>query len=153
MRGLVNRWKKTTGIIFILIANIIMLVHHFVPHHFPQPEENICQIAFHIKDAASKECPHNHTQLFLPQSDSHNTHTWNIEDCLLEEIHIRVDENNQIVQSDDIGQQPLILVQNEILIVSEPVTELFTHEIKPGVPPVKDPDFVRNNGLRAPPYC
>lgn len=144
---------KKTAVIFIMLANIIMLVHHFMPHHLPQPNEKICEIACHIKDIASKKCPHNHTQLFPPQSDNHHAAAWNLEDCQLEEIHIRFDNHNQIAQSDPLNFQLFTYSNPELTSDAAPVKELASHEIKPYLIKHYRSRFVRNTGLRAPPHC
>ena len=147
--------RKRTGVIFILFANIIMLAHILMPHHNHYLVEESCQIACHVEDSPTGVCPHNDMQRFSPETDCNENHHQGLyfEDCHLEDIHIRYDENNLITESGHADYQPITLAQTEILIISEPEVELRHDEIKPYLLANYKTDFVRITGMRAPPYC
>ena len=128
------------------------MAHHFIPHHEPNFTTNYeCLIAYHTVNHSSK-CPNSHTHNFNSNNNSHN-HLLDIDDCSLEEIHIRYNEHNQITESDIVDISPLLLLQNEILITSEPVEDIDSEVLKPYLLPKYNTNYIRTIGLRAPPYC
>ncbi len=144
--------RRKTGIILILIANIIMMAHHLIPHHEPSFTNSYeCLIAYHTIKQSSK-CPNNHTHNFNKSNNSHNQ-LLDIDDCSLEEIHIRYNEHNQITENDIADISSLLLFQNDILSTSEPMEEINTEVLKPYLLPKYNTNYVRIIGLRAPPHC
>lgn len=144
---------KKTALIFILLANIIMLAHMLLPHHNHNLTIESCEIVSHSINSPTHICPHNDTQKFTSKSESGKHLQLDFDDCLLENIHIRFDNQNQIEQNNDIDFPSFVFT---ILNAVFEITQVETFALKHTKPHLIKPyhnTFVRNIGLRAPPFC
>lgn len=140
--------KKVIALSILLLANIVLLAHAFVPHHH---HENIpfC-IGLHCIDSnlahdSSSDCdPNNHKG-----NDSSG-------DCLIDNVYTRITNDRQVVDSSDNDyiQLPhfLLLFCSDCCIrISN--TEGRQIELKPYLYSYHTLFLTRSLGLRAPPVC
>ena len=147
--------KNKTAILFILLANIVMLVHHFMPHHQPLSEtSDQCQLVCQI-EIEEKACPTTHTQqLNGKNAEQYPLHIFDIEDCTLEEIHLRFSNKQNQVADYDYNQLPLLIYLRHVIIeLIEPIETTITQLAQPYIYPKYNTNFVRIYGMRAPPFC
>lgn len=147
--------KNKTAVFFILLANIIMLAHHFIPHHQPLDETNDqCQLACQ-RNIEEKACPNIHTQQIKSrQTEQSPIHFFDIEDCTLEEIYLRFSNKQNQVADHDNNQLPiLIFLRQSIVELTEPIETTFTQLAQPYIYPKYNTNFVRIYSMRAPPFC
>ncbi len=140
--------KKTVTIIFLCLANLILLAHIVVPHHhhnavvacFLSPEH----------DNAEESCPSSHDH-----EKSHH-HEGNTENCLVKEIFVRVEKDKKAACS-DCSHIQLSLCLPKIFLnlsLSENIdTDGFSHPPKPYLVSYLHSYIASSLGLRAPPAC
>ena len=144
---------KRTALFFIIMANIIMLAHLILPHHNHILTVEPCKITSHTLNSPKHVCPHNDTQKFIAKNESGKHIELNFEDCLLEDIHLRFDNQNQIEQNNDFDFQSFVFT---IFHSDSDITQIETLTLNPTKPYLIKPyhnTFVRTTGLRAPPFC
>jgi hypothetical protein len=134
--------KRVTALTFLLLANIIMLAHIFVPH-----------------------CDYNKISVNIPlsviQSENdnnccackafHHSHDTDIE-CLLSQIYARLENDDKPTALADfiLLSYPFVSVNNFIPTTN---TEFLSIQYKPYLLPHYCAFIFQSKGLRAPPAC
>jgi hypothetical protein len=133
--------KRTTAIIFLLFANIIILAHDFVPHcDYGQTSVNLSLPIIHSEND-------NHCCQSGTYHHSHDTD----EECFLTQTYLTVGNNEKIIPVDFILFSCLFVsINNHIL--SE-YSELQAFQYKPYFLSHYCAFILPVRGLRAPPVC
>lgn len=135
--------KKAIPLSLLLLANIIMLAHTFVPHHHHDG------VIVAILESTSKSKYENHDHDHRHESNSAS------EKCALNDVYTRSDESSTIVSCQNSDPIP-----RDIFVVPGIINKLgFVYEY--GIPFRQRP-FIESRhyifssgsiGLRAPPIC
>ena len=140
--------KRVPAILFIILANIVLLAHAFIPHH--HHEKEVCIVSSHCESDSDS---HNH------DSANHKHHHHgenNVDGCVLQQILIspqnkikheikRVNLDNDLFHTDSFQA---LLIGNHFVLASfldlpktEPPILFFTYQNYAG----------KVTGMRAPP--
>lgn len=144
--------KKAIGIIFILLANIIMLAHAAIPHHHHDfiPVAVVTDIHNHNSDN------HDHNHAVPVEEDNHHStqHSEGLEDCLLTQSYLKTNIINQIGQTIFIQYLPWLVPEfcNDFQIKYTDYGNLPFRQ-QPYFVPSYDHYIAQSLGLRAPPFC
>ncbi|MDR1984433.1 MAG: hypothetical protein LBQ28_06400 [Prevotellaceae bacterium] len=135
--------KKTAALIFLLIANIIILLHAFVPHcDYNQMPADLLLSGYNAEIdnhcCSADACHHSHDIA---------------EDCLLTQNYVnRIGNDEETIASDN-----FILLSYPLISVDYPVTvadsEFLSFQYKPYLLSYYSAFIVSGIGLRAPPVC
>lgn len=155
--------KRITAIFFVLLANICILAHAFIPHHHHDRmavaimdssdfygRDHHSHDNGHSHDDSHSHYHHNHRQHDSHQHDSHS------EECLLNEslfVLLRSQESGSTVF--DTGQDEIIFDLDyvgidDIRLSSRPITPITYYSYRANIPPGI---VICSHGLRAPPHC
>jgi len=140
--------KKAIALFILLLANITILVHAFVPHHH---HENIpfC-ISSHCVDS---NIAHDSSTSCDPHQHEGNSSSG---DCLIDNIYTRATNDRQVLDSgdNDYTQLPhfLLLFCSDCFIKLSN-TEAKKIELTPYLSSYHTTFVTRSLGLRAPPVC
>ncbi len=145
--------KRSASLFFILLANIIILVHSTIPHHHEGAKETKCRIMAHKHLDSNSKCPHNDTYKFQNNnSDTTGSNGITFEECQLEDIYIRpTDNDNSIGGNNSALESIMYYIPHFILrlILPEPLQEIHTYATY--VCPTYDSIVSQLQLLRAPP--
>ena len=138
--------RNKTAFIFVLLANLVLLAHAVIPHHYHTKSE----IVFSLE--CSQEDEHNHDESFLICHEEHEEHE--TESCsiaqtlLLPNNQFRVSDNTAELESADILFIALFVYnfssQNNFADDSYIAEENI---------PIPTRFLISSQGLRAPPVC
>ncbi|WP_313380484.1 DUF6769 family protein [Proteiniphilum saccharofermentans] len=148
--------KKAVAISFLLLANMIVLVHAVIPHH----HHNQLPVSFDIVqhehgDATHEHFPHNHdTQHPVPHGDNSHGHKV-FEECILNQAYLKIGNDKQVAQLHNLD---FTLLSCLLTPFSDSLTAVAGLE---GLPFRQNPyllsyhtEFISQSlGLRAPPVC
>ena len=84
--------KRALSLSFLLFANVILLAHAVIPHHYHNQIPDISWGSIHKNDET-----HTSNQCIDPNCPIHGVE----EDCFLEKLGVRFDSNGQILSSID----------------------------------------------------
>ncbi|MDR2066211.1 MAG: hypothetical protein LBP85_10975 [Prevotellaceae bacterium] len=134
--------KRTTALIFLLLACIIMLVHAFVPHcDYDQTSITVSLSVIHPEnDSNCCSC-----------ENYHHSHDIDAE-CLLTQIYVKNGNENRITLPVDfiLLSYPFIHVNNSVSTIN---TESLSFQYKPYLLSYYSVFILPATGLRAPPVC
>lgn len=135
-----------------LVANIILLVHIVIPHHYPSQPKEFCNESVHKLSNVADFCPHKDNQSVSQNTAKEGSHDFAIEDCQLEAIHVRLTKGNHTLNPNehniDITVLQIAHFITKLLSPQEHVKEdLFKQYIAPNYS--FEPTI--SVGLRAPP--
>ncbi|MDR0421305.1 MAG: hypothetical protein LBH30_07665 [Prevotellaceae bacterium] len=134
--------KRTTALIFLLLANMIMLAHEFVPHcDYGQTPASISLPVIHVESdehgCQSETCRHGHDAG---------------EECFLSQTYLRVENNVKETEPVD-----FILLSYPAVSVISHFTALYyetaAFQYKPYLQSHYCAFVLPVRGLRAPPAC
>jgi hypothetical protein len=146
--------KRALGISFLLLANVITLVHSVVPHH----HHNGIPVAFAITHHEHSDIEHDHhlhdtAQPVKQEGDSHK-HTI-AEECLLQTVYVKINHGERAFRLMDNGFDPFFCLF--VLYATYSIPEITDY----GLPFWQKPYLIsylteyisQSLGLRAPPVC
>ena len=145
--------KRSIAIFMTFIANIILLAHIVVPHHFASQPIEFCNVSLHKLSSIADFCPHTDNQSVSQNTEAKGNHDIAIEDCQLEDIHIRLSKEKYTLNPDECDISP------EVLQIAYFITELLTPQVcikedlfKQYTTPNYSFEATISVGLRAPPH-
>lgn len=145
--------NRSIAIIIIAIANIILLAHVVVPHHFEYTQEDFCSISIHKLSSNIDQCPHTDNQTVSKHTSKKKNHDFTFEDCQLEQIHIRLNKENHTLQTLDIDLSNTFAMVLSILNNLMPPKSISIERILiKYISPIYNFTPTNAIGLRAPPY-
>jgi hypothetical protein len=136
--------KRTAALIFLLLANIIMLAHAFVPHcDYDQTSTTASLSLTVIQSANNSHC--------CSCENYHHSHEIDAE-CLLSQIYIRNGNEDKITLPADfvLLPYPFIPVNNSVAAINP---ESLSFQYKPYLLSYYCVFILPITGLRAPPVC
>lgn len=86
--------KRSISLFVILIANIIILAHSAVIHNHEKTTPEVCNNELHKYASNNNICPHNDTQKISNSNTAKGHNSLTFEQCQLEDIYIRPNDNN-----------------------------------------------------------
>ena len=140
--------KKAITFSFLLLANIVLLVHVSIPHHH-HDKAAVCFLATHCADSEEthKHAPDSGCQ----QHDDGNT----IEECPLKAVYVRLENNKLLVDLslENDFQYPVLF-----LLSINPIDKMvdlkgLPFRQNPYLLPCYTDHISQSLGLRAPPVC
>jgi hypothetical protein len=134
--------KRATALIFLLLANIIMLAHAFVPHCDYNKISSSVVLSV-IQSENDNNC--------CSCKTFHHSHDTDIE-CLLSQIYARIENDDKTATFADfiLLSYPFVSVNNLITAAN---TEFLSFQYKPYLLSYYCANILPATGLRAPPAC
>ncbi len=145
--------KKAIAFIIILLANVMMLAHIFIPHHHHNQLPVAVLVDCHDHDNDKHE-HHHHNQTDSNNESKHSTSQDNFEDCLLFKTVIRFCDDSQpiqtIVQLDYPGYFDCLPPSINDIEITDYGNQFYP---KPFLQSYYTNFITQSLGLRAPPFC
>lgn len=143
-------------IFFLLLANVIILVHSFIPHYHVGENVHCCTAGHHHYENHPQDFHFHPGGVLLPQKTEKHHGGISFEDCLLDRIYIRFDNSNHTLQS--ANTEIVFLITSLFLnsldsVLFETDTGNFPFRQKPYLQTSYTEVISRSSGLRAPPFC
>lgn len=145
--------KKNIAMFMTVVANILLLVHIVVPHHSASHQIDFCNVSVHKMSSKTKQCPHTDNHGISQNGDKETSRNLAIEDCHLDKIHVRINEQNDNINTS------IYSFKIAVCFISTSFANLLsTHiEIKEKllakyIAPIYSFTPTSTFGLRAPPY-
>lgn len=143
--------KKSIAMFLTALANIILLAHIVVPHHTTSQHIDYCKSSIHKISNNTDQCPHTDNHGILQNGEKSNSNHLSIENCQLEDIHIRLNKDNNTLHQDNINvditylSKLIIRILNPQIILKEAILTEYIAPIYNFIP-------TSAISLRAPPY-
>lgn len=145
--------KKTTGILFLLLANLALLAHTVIPHHHPDAHQlSICDLV-PAEDANNSQYAHHDMD-----GQDHGANGLG-DDCILNGLYIRVASGHHSSSGEDHpsyddtadGYPFVCAIVNLSAVRGEEDGRPFRH--RPFLHSCYTRYIAASSGLRAPPVC
>ena len=138
--------KRVIALSFLFLANVILLAHVVIPHHHHHLS-TVCFLNSHCAD-----CKEAHKQ--SSDSDCHHDDGNKREECPLQEIYVRIENNQSLVDltPDNDLQYPALSLFSTTPIVEIIDLKSLPFRQKPYLRSYHTDYTSQSLGLRAPPY-